>query len=170
MIQTADEFADQKHAGQFRRNGTTPYITHPRTVVRILCDAGVTDSDTLVAALLHDTIEDTGVTYDALLSMFGKTVADVVREVTDDKSLPKQRRKDLQVEHAPHYSERAALVKIADKIANLRDIIAEPPPWSAERKRAYYDHARAVVSGMGARHAKLERLFETTYLTGISQL
>jgi guanosine-3',5'-bis(diphosphate) 3'-pyrophosphohydrolase len=172
MIQTADSFAERRHAGQFRKNGTTPYITHPRTVLNILRDeAAITDPDTLAAALLHDTIEDTGATYAMLVSEFGQTVADTVREVSDDKSLSKQARKDAQIAHAPYYSDRAALIKIADKIANMRDIIAEPAPdWDTARKIAYYEHARLVVHAMGPRHGRLNELFETQYQTGIDQL
>jgi len=172
MIETADSFAERRHAGQFRKNGTTAYISHPRTVLNILRDeAGITDPDTLAAALLHDTIEDTGATYAMLVSLFGETVADVVSEISDDKSLSKQARKDAQVAHAPHYSDRAALVKIADKIANMRDIIAEPAPdWDAARKIAYYEHARAVVTAIGPRHGRLNELFETQYQTGIDLL
>ena len=171
MIDAADAFADEKHVGQFRKNGTTPYILHPRAVVSILCDAGITEPVILAAALLHDTIEDTDVTYDELASLFGQPVADIVLEVTDDKSLSKTKRKQEQIRHAPHYSVAAALVKIADKIANLRDIIDEPAPdWDASRKLAYYDHARAVVVAMGSRHSTLEKVFEATYLAGASQL
>jgi GTP diphosphokinase / guanosine-3',5'-bis(diphosphate) 3'-diphosphatase len=155
VIPTADSFAERRHAGQFRKNGTTPYITHPRIVLNILRDeAGITDPDTLAASLLHDTIEDTGVTHDELILQFGKAVADIVREVTDDKTLSKGKRKQEQ-----------------NKIANMRDIIAEPAPdWDAARKIAYYEHARAVVGAIGRRHSLLERLFETTYLSGIDHL
>lgn len=167
----ADKFAEQKHAGQFRKDGKTPYIAHPRAVASILRDeAGIADPDTLIAAVLHDTIEDTGVKRDEIAARFGPIVADTVAELTNDESLPKAQQKQAQIDKAPHYSDRAALIKMADKAANLRDIIAAPPPWGADRKRAYYDHAMAVVSAMGRRHSKLERLFETTYLTGINQL
>jgi GTP diphosphokinase / guanosine-3',5'-bis(diphosphate) 3'-diphosphatase len=168
----ADAFAEQEHAGQTRKNGITPYISHPRAVVRILRDeAGITDDATLEAALLHDTIEDTRATYAMLVSRFGETVADVVSEVSDDKSLSKQARKDAQVAHAPHYSNRAALVKIADKIANMRDIIEEPAPdWSTKTKIGYYEHARAVVLAMGPRHERLNEIFETQYQAGMKRL
>lgn len=167
----ADQFAEQKHAGQFRKDGKTPYIAHPRAVASILRDeAGVTDPDTLIAAVLHDTIEDTGVKHAELASRFGQTVADTVAELTNDETLPKAQQKQAQIDKAPHYSHRAALIKMADKTANLRDIIAAPPPWPQDRKREYFDHARSVVHAMGPRHDKLRRLFETTYLTGINQL
>ncbi|ATI15650.1 bifunctional (p)ppGpp synthetase/guanosine-3',5'-bis(diphosphate) 3'-pyrophosphohydrolase [Bordetella phage vB_BbrM_PHB04] len=167
----ADRFAEHKHAGQYRKDGKTPYIAHPRAVVSILRDeAGITDRDTLIAAVLHDTIEDTGVKHAELAARFGLTVADLVAELTNDETLPKPQQKQAQIDKAPHYSDRAAWIKTADKTANLRDIIAAPPPWSQERKREYFDHARSVVHAMGPRNALLRRLFETTYLTGISQL
>lgn len=167
----ADNFAEQKHAGQFRGNGKTPYITHPRAVVSILRDeAAIRDPDTLVAAVLHDTIEDTGVKHAELQRLFGKEVADAVVELSNDSRLPRALQKQAQIDKAPHYSQRAAHIKIGDKIANLRDILAEPPDWSVARKKEYYDHARSVVSAMGRRHTLLEQLFETTYLTGIDQL
>lgn len=167
----ADRFAEQKHAGQLRKDGKTPYITHPRAVASILRDeAGITDPDTLIAAVLHDTIEDTGATHAELAARFGRTVADIVAELTNDEALPKAQQKQAQIAKAPHYSDRAAHIKMADKTANLRDIITAPPPWSAQRKRDYFDHARAVVHAMGPRHPMLERLFSTTYLTGVDRL
>lgn len=170
-FRVADKFAEAKHAGQYRKDGKTPYISHPRAVVGILRDeAGIADRDTLIAAVLHDTIEDTGVKHAELVKQFGKTVADTVMELTNDESLPKAQQKLAQIAKAPHYSDRAAVIKIADKTANLRDIIAAPPPWSPGRKREYYDHARAVVQAMGPRNPTLEQLFASTYLTGIRQL
>lgn len=167
----ADQFAERKHAGQLRKDGKTPYISHPRAVASILRDeAGITDLETLIAAVLHDTIEDTGVTHAEIAARFGPVVADTVAELTNDETLPKAQQKQAQIDHAPHYSDRAAWIKTADKTSNLRDIIAAPPPWSRERKREYYDHARRVVDAMGPRNALLRRLFETTYLTGINQL
>ena len=111
----------------------------------------------LVAAVLHDTVEDTMTTEQELVRHFGKEVADIVIEVTDDKALPKAERKRLQVAHAPHISRRARLVKLADKICNLRDITTSPPAdWSVDRKREYFDWAKAVVDGL-ARHASRSR-------------
>lgn len=76
----------------------------------------------LQAALLHDTVEDTDTSPAELEAKFGPIVARIVQEVTDDKSLPKQERKRQQVEHAPHCSRQAKLVKLADKLYNLRDL------------------------------------------------
>lgn len=167
----ADRFAEKKHAGQFRGDGKTPYIEHPRAVASILRDeAGITDPDTLIAAVLHDTIEDTGVKHAELAARFGRAVADTVAELSNDETLPKAQQKQAQIDKAPRYSDRAAMIKMADKTANLRDIIAAPPPWTTARKREYFDHARRVVHAMGNRHAKLRGIFDKTYLTGINRL
>ncbi|XP_023275776.1 guanosine-3',5'-bis(diphosphate) 3'-pyrophosphohydrolase MESH1-like, partial [Seriola lalandi dorsalis] len=104
-------------------------------VARILShEGGVTDIEVLQAALLHDTVEDTDTTPAELEAKFGPTVARIVEEVTDEKSLPKQERKRLQVEHAPHCSRQAKLVKLADKLYNLRDLNrCTPVGWTAQR-------------------------------------
>ena len=111
--------------------------------------------------MLHDTIEDTETTEDELTTVFGSQVSSVVLEVTDDKSLEKHVRKQRQIEHAPHISTEAKLVKLADKICNLRDILASPPAsWSAERKQAYFDWAGKVVAGVRGVHPSLEAVFD----------
>ena len=156
-------FAAERHLGQTRKDARKiPYIYHPVALLRILAvEAGVDDPVVLMAAALHDTIEDTATTAQELRERFGDEVARVVQEVTDDKSLPKQRRKDLQVEHAAQLSQQARLVKLADKIANLRDMAASPPAdWPIERVRGYYDWAAQVVDGMRPAHARLEALFD----------
>jgi guanosine-3',5'-bis(diphosphate) 3'-pyrophosphohydrolase len=109
----------------------------------------------------HDTIEDTETTAEELGALFGDQVASVVLEVTDDKSLGKAQRKQLQIEHAAHGSPQAKLVKLADKICNLRDLLTSPPAdWSAERKQAYFDWAAAVVAGLRGVHPGLEAVFD----------
>lgn len=147
VILDALAFAAHKHRDQRRKDASaSPYINHPIALVKVLTDAGVTDPAVLCAALLHDTIEDTETTPQELRERFGDEAADIVAEVTDDKSLSKAERKRLQVEHAAGISYKAKLVKIADKVCNLRDIAASPPAaWSAERKQEYFDWAKAVV-------------------------
>jgi GTP diphosphokinase / guanosine-3',5'-bis(diphosphate) 3'-diphosphatase len=159
-------FAADKHRNQRRKDHVaSPYINHPIALANVLAnEAGVEDECVLIAAILHDTIEDTDTTVEELLLAFGKDVTDVVLEVTDDKSLSKADRKRLQVEHAPHLSGRAKLVKLADKICNLRDIANSPPAdWSLERKREYFDWAKAVVDGMGRVHPRMEGIFAEAY-------
>ncbi|OIN69525.1 phosphohydrolase [Ralstonia solanacearum] len=159
-------FAADKHRNQRRKDHeASPYINHPIALANVLAnEAGVEDERVLMAAVLHDTIEDTETTEQELLRLFGKDVADIVMEVTDDKSLPKAERKRLQVEHAPHISRRAKLVKLADKICNLRDIAKSPPAdWPLARKREYFDWAKAVVDGLRGVHPGLEAVFDAAY-------
>jgi len=117
-------FAAHKHRAQRRKDvEASPYINHPIALARTLAvEGGVTDTRTLIAAVLHDTVEDTDTTFEEIGAVFGAKVADIVREVTDDTTLDKADRKRLQIEHAPHLSKRAALVKLADKTSNLRDV------------------------------------------------
>ena len=115
----------------------------------------------LCAAVLHDTIEDTETTPEELTAVFGPQVTTTVLDVTDDKSLDKHVRKQRQIEHAPHISKEAKLVKLADKICNLRDILASPPAdWSPERKQGYFDWAAKVVAGVRGVHPELEAVFD----------
>ena len=129
----------------------------------------MTDIEVLCAALLHDTIEDTETVVDELSVVFGSAIAAIVLEVTDDKSLPKHTRKDLQVEHAPRISAKAKLVKLADKICNLRDITEAPPAdWSRERKLAYFEWSKRVVAGLRGSNAALENAFDEVYRRGVN--
>jgi guanosine-3',5'-bis(diphosphate) 3'-pyrophosphohydrolase len=159
-------FAAHKHRAQRRKDKeASPYINHPIALADLLAnEGGVEDPVTLCAALLHDTIEDTETTYAELRRLFGRQIADVVLEVTDDKTLDKAVRKELQVKHAPHLSRRAKLVKLADKICNLQDIVTNPPAtWSRKRRREYYDWAKRVIDGLRGTHPGLERRFDREY-------
>lgn len=159
-------FAAEKHRHQRRKDReASPYINHPIDLAHILVnEAGVDDPAVVVAAILHDTVEDTATTPEELAAEFGAEIAGIVAEVTDDKSLPKDERKRLQELHAPHASFRAQQVKLADKIANLRDLSRSPPArWDLDRKRAYFDWAKRVVDGLRGPHAKLESLFDEAY-------
>lgn len=144
-------FAAERHCHQRRKDAkASPYINHPIALAHLLATTGqIDDIDVLRAAILHDTIEDTATTAEQLQERFGHAVADIVLEVTDDKTLPKQRRKELQIEHAPLKSRAAALVKLADKTCNLRDIAATPPEdWSMTRQQEYFDWAKTVIDGL----------------------
>ena len=156
-------FAADKHRNQRRKDAeASPYINHPIALANVLAnEASVGDVTVLCAAVLHDTIEDTETTSEELRAIFGAKVASVVMEVTDDKSLEKSVRKQRQVEHAPHISKEAKLVKLADKICNLRDILASPPAdWTAERKQNYFEWAAKVVAGLRGVHPGLESVFD----------
>ena len=160
------EFAAAKHRNQRRKDAeASPYINHPLQLAHVLAtEGGVSDLKTLMAAVLHDTVEDTETTYDELVERFGKKVADVVMEVTDDKALVKADRKRRQLEHAPHMSKRAALVKLADKTCNLRDVARSPPTgWSLTRKQEYFDWAKEVVDGLPAVSKKMRKAFDVAF-------
>lgn len=174
-MRRADQYAERAHAGQYRKGKPgapkIPYIEHPRAVARILHEeAGITDPVILQAALLHDTMEDCGVSHQNLVAEFGHDVADVVAELTNPKDFGPGGKAAWQAEHARKMSARAAAVKTADKTANLRDLVASPPDWDAVRKRRYFDDAREVVQAMGQPHPVLSQLFETTFLTGVGKL
>ncbi|XP_057702143.1 guanosine-3',5'-bis(diphosphate) 3'-pyrophosphohydrolase MESH1 [Corythoichthys intestinalis] len=165
LLETAN-FAAEKHRNQRRKDPEkTPYINHPIGVARILShEAGITDIVVLQAALLHDTLEDTDTKAKELETKFGQVVARIVQEVTDDKSLPKQERKRLQVEHAPHCSHQAKLVKLADKLYNLRDLNrCTPVGWEAERVQQYFVWASNVVKGLKGTNSALEKKLEELF-------
>lgn len=127
---------------------------------------GIDDADILSAAVLHDTVEDVGVTREEIVERFGAIVADYVLEVTDDKSLPKAERKQLQIEHAPHLSNGAKVIKIADKITNVRDVTEDPGmDWSLERRQEYIDWAEKVVAGLRGVNQGLEAEFDRVVAT-----
>jgi guanosine-3',5'-bis(diphosphate) 3'-pyrophosphohydrolase len=166
IVLRALDFAARKHRDQRRKDAeASPYINHPIALANVLWqEGGVQDPITIAAALLHDTIEDTNTSFDELSVAFGETIAAIVKEVTDDKQLDKAERKRLQVVHAAHLSPRAKLVKLADKICNLRDIASSPPAgWPLERKQEYFDWAKAVVDGLRGVHAALEQRFDEAY-------
>lgn len=166
----AAHYAAEKHSGQ-RRKGTAlePYINHLIEVAMLLAEAtGGKDVTLVMAGLLHDTVEDTQVTRDDLVSEFGEEIAGLVMEVTDDKSLPKEERKRLQVVNAPHKSNRAKLIKMADKISNLRAMLYSPPSdWSEQRKRDYFIWAKQVIDGCRNINATLERQFDELHQEGL---
>lgn len=153
----AANFAAGQHREQ-RRKGSddTPYINHPLRVAEILAEAGVDDTAVLMAAVLHDTVEDGEATIEDVERLFGSDVAGLVSEVTDDKSLDKAERKRLQIATAPTKSERARLVKIADKIANLDDLVSCPPDWPIQRKRDYVKFSRDVIAGCSGLNERLD--------------
>jgi len=161
----AASFAAQRHTGHHRKgNDKQPYINHPLEVANLLANVGrVDDVDVLIAAILHDTVEDVGVTKEEIVEKFGERVAGIVMEVTDDKTLPKEERKRLQVEHAPHLSPEAKLVKLGDKISNIIDVTNNPPDgWHIERRKQYIDWGENVIAGLRGSNQPLEDLFDAT--------
>lgn len=159
-------FAAHKHRDQRRKDAAaSPYINHPIALADVLAnEGGVDDEQVLIAAILHDTIEDTETTAQELIREFGQEIANVVLEVTDDKLLSKGERKQFQIDHAGTISSRAKLVKLADKICNLRDVASSPPVnWTLDRKREYFDWAKAVIDGLRGVHPVLEQIFDDAY-------
>jgi guanosine-3',5'-bis(diphosphate) 3'-pyrophosphohydrolase len=157
----AVRFAAEKHRYQMRKGADrSPYINHSIAVAETLATTGgVSDLAVLQAAVLHDTIEDTQTTAEELEEVFGAEVRDLVVELTDDKELPKAERKRMQIEHAPHLSDRAKMLKLADKICNVRDVTHSPPDWPLERRIEYLDWAEQVANGCHGANANLEYCF-----------
>ncbi|KAL6264620.1 hypothetical protein P5V15_004722 [Pogonomyrmex californicus] len=153
-------FAAEKHRNQRRKDvDGTPYINHPLGVANILIQEGmVFEPVVILAALLHDTVEDTDTTFLEIEKEFGCKVAQVVREMTDDKTLSKDERKRLQIEHAPNISREGKLVKLADKLHNLRDLKRSiPVGWTSERVQEYFKWAKDVVNGCRQINSNLEK-------------
>lgn len=156
-------FAAKKHIKQKRKgNDAAPYINHPVEVVNLLTNIGkIEDFDILIAAVLHDTVEDTDTTIEDISDKYGANVALMVSELTDDKTLSKKERKEKQVEHAPHISEGAKQVKLCDKISNIRDVLENPPDgWSDERRLEYIGWGERVVAGLRGVNPNLEKHFD----------
>lgn len=169
----AIRFAAEKHRNQRRKdNDHSPYINHPIQVAETLWEAGgVRDPSTLVAAVLHDTLEDTDTSPEEIRQRFGQEVLNLVLEVSDDKHLPKAERKRLQIVHAPSISPRAKNIKLADKICNIRDLIDTPPPdWPVRRQREYLRWAGKVVAGLRGANPALEELFDRELSRGQAKI
>ncbi|SRR6266849_2863521 len=165
-ILAAASFAAKAHAGQKRKGAAAePYINHLIEVAELVASSGSElDVNLIMACFLHDVVEDTSVTPQEVARLFNDDVASLVMEATDNKTLPKDERKAMQVKTAPHKSARAQTLKLADKISNLRALLTSPPPdWSRERKRQYFEWARAVVSGFTSSNPYLFDEFEKTY-------
>lgn len=150
LVDRAVAFATKAHEGQVRKGGAgIPYITHPTDVMTRLARHGYDDDVLLASAVLHDVVEDCGVTVATLIELFGVDVGATVAEVTDPPGLSKNKAKRRQVEKAPTMSLRAKLIKLADKTSNLHDIIESPPGWSADAIRGYTMSSTDVVKALG---------------------
>jgi len=164
-ILEAARFAAEKHAQQKRKGDAgEPYVNHLLEVAELIAGSSdQLDANLVIAGLLHDTVEDVGVTFADLEKKFGPDVASLVAEVTDDKSLPKEARKALQIQNAPKKTPRAQVIKLADKISNLRALLESPPSdWSAERRRQYFEWAKQVVGALSVPNGALKAEFDRT--------
>jgi guanosine-3',5'-bis(diphosphate) 3'-pyrophosphohydrolase len=169
----AAHFAAQKHSRQRRKNvDASPYINHPIEVAEHLSRVGcIDDEEILIAALLHDTIEDTKTTQEEIIAEFGDRVASLVLECTDDKNLEKLERKRLQVVNAGHKSPDAKMIKISDKTCNLRSILSDPPRgWSLNRQKEYFLWAQQVVSGLLGVNQALDDCVQSVLQEGLQKL
>lgn len=170
LVLSAADFAAHAHRAQRDKGPAAgPYVNHVIEVARLLAEAGA-PLPVVLAGLLHDTIEDTGVTEAELAEKFGAEVAALVAEVTDDKALPKAERKALQVAKAPHKSAGAKMIKLADKTSNLRRLVRNPPDWPLTRKQDYFAWATAVVAGCRGANAALEAAFDRAHAEGLAVL
>ena len=173
LLLKALAFAAHKHRDQRRKDAeASPYINHPIALADVLVnEGGVTDAPVIAAALLHDTVEDTDTRPQELAEAFGPRIAGIVAEVTDDKALPKAERKRLQVEHAASISREAKLVKLADKICNVRDVADDPPAnWPVERRIEYFEWCKTVIDGLRGVHQGLEQMFDDAYSSGLARI
>ncbi len=161
-VTRAAYFAAERHAAHTRKDHRTPYVNHLCEVAALLADAvGDSDPELVMAGYLHDTIEDVDVTREELVTHFGEDVAALVCEVTDDKYLPKEKRKQLQIDHASSKSQRAQWLSLADKTSNLGSVIAAPPPdWSRQRRQEYFHWAKQVVDRFPQPHPVLKQKFD----------
>lgn len=166
LVLRAARFAAWKHRDQRRKGkGRVPYINHPLDLAHVLWFEGdVHDAAVLAAALLHDTIEDTQTSVQELQGEFGAHIAQIVMEVTDEASLDWRVRKKLQITRARAASPAAKQVKLADKLCNLRSLVASPPQgWSLERRQAYFDWSKEVVDQLRGANPALEQRFDRVY-------
>ncbi len=162
LLQAAS-FSAQKHRLQKRKGADSdPYINHPLEVANLLANIGkVEDFDIIIAAILHDTVEDTETTKEEITELFGERVCGMVLEVTDDKSLPKAERKLKQIEHAPHLTDGAKQIKLCDKISNITDVMNNPPhDWDDKRRLEYIEWGEKVVAGLRGANKNLENYFD----------
>lgn len=158
--------ASEWHKKQIRKDSDkTPYINHPIDVAEFLTFTGITDRDVIIAAYLHDVVEDTEGTYEDIRTLFGDNVAKIVKECSDDKDLHKIKRKEEQIKHASHISDSAKLVKAADKYSNIRGLLETPPAlWSKDEIIGYVHWGLAVcrkISGVNSNvDSALNELFQ----------
>lgn len=169
QLAQAYHFAASRHVSQRRKGAAAePYMNHLTEVAELVAEASAGDITLMVAAVLHDTVEDTEATLEELEALFGDEVAALVSEVTDDKALPKQVRKELQIEHAAKASDRAKIIKMADKVSNLRSLASSPPAdWDTRRIKDYYEWSARVVDGCRSASEQLASKFDTEFQKGL---
>jgi guanosine-3',5'-bis(diphosphate) 3'-pyrophosphohydrolase len=169
MLIKAIRFAAGKHRNQRRKDSLkSPYINHPIEVLLLLWEVGqVRDSEVLLAAVLHDTVEDTNTSAGEISETFGEKVAEYVLEVSDDKSLPKKKRKQKQIEEASQKSQGAKLISLGDKSCNLCNLNDIPPQhWNKKRRSEYLQWSEQVVAGLRGTNEGLEGYYDQQLARG----
>lgn len=172
QLSKAIVFAAQSHSGQYRKDGKTPYINHPLEVMNLVTvHLDDVAEEVLIAAVLHDVVEDTHITSSEIKKMFGEHVARLVDELTDDKTLTKEERKAMQLEEVHTLSAEGRLLRLCDKICNVYDILYAPPGnWDNTRRIDYLHWAKAVVDKIRGTHKILETRFDELYAAGLKLL
>ena len=165
VVTRAAFFAAEAHKGQHRKSDNSPYVNHPLGVANMIVVLGnVTNENVVAAAMLHDTIEDTKITEQDILTHFGETIAHIVLEVTDDKSLPQVTRKKFQIDHAHAKSYEAKLVKLADKLHNLTSLLSLPPGgWCRDRIQGYFVWSKFVIDELRGTNEGLEKALDDVF-------
>lgn len=166
----AINFAAIKHQGQYREGIlVTPYIIHPLGVAKSLwIEGGIRDANTLIVALLHDTLEDTQTTGEELENLFGFQVRQIIEELTDDPALSSEEKRQKQVEHAPHLSPPAKLVKLADRLYNIRDLRNLTPVERFQNKN-YLNWGLKLRDALRGINEPLERALESEIHAQLSE-
>ncbi len=151
MILEGTAFAAEKHKAQVRSNPKkTPYIIHPIEVADFVIRIGkVYDRKIIIAALLHDLMDDTNTTYEEISSRFGNTVSEYVKEMTMKKNVSLKEQKKAQIIQAFRQTPNVAVIKLSDKLSNLGTLLHSPPTnWSKDRIDQYFQWAQSVIENL----------------------
>lgn len=160
-ILKALEFASLKHKDQYRKlKGNPPYLTHCIGVSMVLLkEGGITDATLIKAALLHDVLEKDFSSKEQIKEKFGSAVFDIVNELTLEPMLSQVDKKTEELRKSAKLSSSAKLIKLADRICNLRDLKNSAPSWSYERKRGYLLISEAMLKNLKGVHSHLESVY-----------
>jgi (p)ppGpp synthase/HD superfamily hydrolase len=166
MVLDAISFAAQKHVSQVRKDeDATPYIIHPMGVALSLWEEGAVRNPTvIIAALLHDTLEDTDATKEEIAMLFGCQVSEIVAELTNPSDLSSQEAKEWQIQHAPFLSQEAKLVKLSDRLYNVRDLRTPPVGWNEDKIQNYYEWGQKLLEALQGTHPAMEQLLQNEIL------
>jgi (p)ppGpp synthase/HD superfamily hydrolase len=167
-VDSAMKFAQERHKGQTRKNGSTPHFDHLEKVVSRLKNLGVTNEDTLCAGWLHDTIEDEKATFDEIEQIFGHPTALMVLSLSKDESLPKKDKENQYVTQLKTASFEAKLVKLCDISANLKDMENSEMSKTKKKKTVAQklQYLRAIKSELSKHLEEFPKI--TSYVEGIN--